>query len=92
MKNSYGIIVSLLQTEKGSNLLPFNKYLFRVDRNANKLDIKRAVEEIFKVKVADVNVLTVLGKKKRLRYKEGKTPDWKKAIVTLKQGEKIETA
>lgn len=92
MKNSYGIIVSLLQTEKGSNLLPLNKYLFRVDRDANKLDIKRAVEEIFKVKVTDVNVLTVLGKKKRLRYKEGKTPDWKKAIVTLKQGEKIETA
>ncbi len=92
MKNSYGIIVSLLQTEKGSNLLQFNKYLFRVDRNANKLEIKRAVEEIFKVKVADVNVLTVLGKKKRLKYKEGRTPDWKKAIVTLKAGEKIETA
>lgn len=92
MKNSYGIIEGLLHTEKGSNLLPLNKYIFRVSRNANKLEIKKAVEEIYKVKVASVNVLTVSGKKKRLRYKEGRTTDWKKAIVTLKQGEKIETA
>lgn len=92
MKNSYRIIESLLHTEKGSNLLPLNKYFFRVSRNANKLEIKKAVEEIYKVKVLGVNVVTVRGKKKRLRYKEGKTPDWKKAIITLKEGEKIETA
>ena len=92
MKNSYQIIVNMLQTEKGTNMLLQNKYLFEVDRESNKLQIKRAVEDIYKVKVKSVNVLTVKGKKKRVRFKEGKTSDWKKAIVTLKEGEKIEIA
>lgn len=90
MKNPYEVIVSLLHTEKGSELLPLNKYLFRVVKDANKLEIKKAVEEIYKVKVKSVNTLTIRGKKRRLRFKEGTTPDWKKAIVTLKEGEKIE--
>lgn len=90
MKNPYEVIVSLLRTEKGLQLMPFNKYLFRVARNANKLQIKKAAEEIYKVKVKSVNVLTVKGKKRRLRFKEGTTANWKKAVVTLKEGEKIE--
>jgi large subunit ribosomal protein L23 len=82
--------MSLLRTEKGTNLLPFNKYLFWVDRGANKIDIKSAVEEVYKVKVEKVNTMTVKGKKKRVRFAEGKTPDWKKAVVTLKAGDKID--
>ena len=90
MKDPHSVIISPLRTEKGTNLLPFNKYLFWVDKKANKIEIKNAVAEIYKVKVVKVNTVTVRGKKKRVRYVEGKTPDWKKAVVTLKQGEKIE--
>ena len=90
MKDSYSAIISPLRTEKGTNLLPFNKYLFYVTKSANKIEIRQAIEEIYKVKVEKVNTITVRGKKKRVRFVEGKTPDWKKAIVTLKQGEKID--
>ena len=92
MKNPYSVIVSPLRTEKGTNLLPFNKYLFCVDRNANKIEIRNAVQELYKVKVVGVNTTTVKGKKKRVRFAEGKTADWKKAVVTLKQGDKIDLA
>ena len=84
--------MSLLRTEKGSNLLPLNKYLFWVDKKANKIDIRSAVEELYKVKVKRVNTMIARGKKKRVRFIEGKTPDWKKAVVTLKQGDKIDIA
>jgi len=90
MKDSYSVIVSPLRTEKGTHLLPYNKYLFFVNKRANKIEIKHAVEEIYKVKVTSVNTVTMKGKKKRVRFHEGKTPDWKKAIVTLRQGEKID--
>jgi large subunit ribosomal protein L23 len=90
MKNPYTVIISLLRTEKGTGILPLNKYLFKVARDANKFEVKKAVEEIYKVKVEGVNTLVIKGKKRRLRYKEGKTSDWKKAIVTLKEGEKID--
>ena len=90
MKDAYSVVLSPLRTEKGSNLLPFNKYIFWVDRDANKIEIKNAVQEIYKVKVEKVNTVTARGKKRRVRYVEGKTPDWNKAIVTLKQGEKID--
>lgn len=66
------------------------KYCFDVDRHANKHEIRRAVESAFKVKVRSVNVLSARGKLKRVRWQVGKTPDWKKAIVTLKKGDKIE--
>ncbi|MFH1856822.1 MAG: 50S ribosomal protein L23 [Candidatus Omnitrophota bacterium] len=92
MRNSYEVIENLLRTEKGANLLPLNKYLFKVAKDANKIEIKKAVEDIYKVEVKSVNVIMVRGKKKRLRFKEGKTSDWKKAIVTLKEGKKIEMA
>jgi len=90
MRDPHSIIVSQLRTEKGTNLLPFNKYLFCVDRRANKIEIRRAVEELYKVKVDDVNTLILRGKKKRVRFQEGQTPDWKKAVVTLTAGEKID--
>ena len=91
MKSSYEIVKSLLRTEKETELLlPLNKYVFWVDMNANKIEIKKAVEDIYKVKVDNVNTLMKRGKKRRLRYQEGKTPDRKKAIVTLKEGQKID--
>lgn len=90
MKDPYIIIKSLLRTEKGTELGMFNKYLFWVDRNANKIEIKTAIEDIYKVRVTGVNTQTVRGKVKRVRYQEGHTADWKKAVVTLKAGEKID--
>jgi large subunit ribosomal protein L23 len=92
MMEKYKIIKSLLQTEKSSGLLPENKYLFWVDKKANKIDVKKAVESIYNVTVTSVNTQMARGKTKRVRFAEGKTPDRKKAIVRLKQGDKIEVA
>ena len=80
----------MLRTEKGSMMMPLNKYLFWVGTAANKIEVRLAVEEIYKVKVAAVNTSMVRGKMKRVRYKAGKQSDWKKAIVTLKEGSKID--
>ncbi|MDD5438905.1 MAG: 50S ribosomal protein L23 [Candidatus Omnitrophica bacterium] len=88
--NPHDIIVSIIRTEKGASMMPQRKYLFWVRKNANKIDIKQAVQFIYKVKVHDVNTVTMRGKNKRVRFEAGKTPDWKKAIVTLKENEKIE--
>lgn len=90
MKDAYDIVKSMLRTEKGSKILPLNKYLFWVDTNANKIEIKKAIEDIYKVKVASVNTLVMRGKLRRVRYALGKTSDWKKAVVTLEEGSKIE--
>jgi len=91
MKDNYSIIQEPLITEKGSNLsAKQNKYFFRVHPKANKNEIKEAVEKIFNVKVSAVNTLHVLGKIKRVRYRPGRTASWKKAIVTLAQGQKID--
>ncbi|MCL6518619.1 MAG: 50S ribosomal protein L23 [Armatimonadetes bacterium] len=91
MKDPYQIIERPIVTEKSIAGTDQRKYTFRVNRRANKIEIARAIEQIFNVKVQDVNTINVKGKKKRLgRYPEGKTPDWKKAIVTLKPGQKIE--
>ena len=83
---------AMLRTEKGSQQLAENKYYFKVARDANKIEIKKAVEDLYKVKVAAVNVMNVRGKKKRVRLHEGITPSWKKAIVTLKPESKIEVS
>jgi large subunit ribosomal protein L23 len=78
-------------SEKGTILTERqNKYVFEVAPDANKIEIKRAVEEVFKVTVTKVNTMRMPGKKKRVRYQLGYTPEWKKAIVTLKQGDRIE--
>lgn len=91
MKDAYQIIEQPLVTEKSIAGVEYSKYTFRVSRAANKIEIAKAIEEIFNVKVDNVNTMTVKGKKKRVgRHPEGKTPDWKKAIVTLKPGNKIE--
>ena len=90
MKNPRDILRRPVVTEKSTSLLQDNKYTFVVDPRANKTEIKQAVESIFKVKVEKVNTLRVKGKMKRVRNIAGKTPDIKKAIVTLRQGDKIE--
>ena len=87
---SYDVVKTLLRTEKGTTLEPDRKYLFQVSSRATKIDIKKAVEEIYNVKVQNVNTAIVSGKKKRVRHQLGYTSDWKKAIVTLKEGSKIE--
>lgn len=87
------VIRKVLLTEK-SNLdrEAANKYHFEVDRRANKVEIGQAVEKLFKVKVTEVRVIHVLGKKKRMGRVMGKKSDWKKAIVTLAEGSRIEVA
>ena len=89
---SYEIIKNLLRTEKGVSLEKGRKYVFRVASAATKPDVKKAVEEIYKVKVASVNVVNVSGKRKRVRTQYGYTADWKKVVVTLKENNKIEVA
>lgn len=93
MSNMHNILLKPLFTEKGINLKEKeNKVVLQVKYDANKSEIKKAVENIFKVKVTDVNTLRVSGKKKRLGRFTGKRPDWKKAVVTLKKGEKLDLA
>jgi large subunit ribosomal protein L23 len=77
-------------TEKTTKLMEQNKYCFVVDPRANKTQIKQAIEELFKVKVKDVNTFNLLGKIKRMGRYEGRRPSWKRAIVTLEKGNRIE--
>jgi len=84
MKTAHDIIVKPIITEKSMDMAQNKRYVFRVMKEATKPEIKYAVEEVFKVKVKAVNTINVLGKKKRLgSRKQGTTPAWKKAIVTL---------
>lgn len=84
------IIIAPMITEKSGNQLELNNsYTFKVSMNANKVEIKKAIERIFSVRVLSVNTITMLGKPKKLGKYEGKRSDWKKAIVTLKPGDKI---
>jgi large subunit ribosomal protein L23 len=91
MESYFDIIKNLLRTEKGTQQEPFGKYLFEVSGRANKIQIKKAVEDIYKVKVRSVNSVNVKGKLRRVRQELGKTAAWKKAVVTLEEGQKIET-
>jgi large subunit ribosomal protein L23 len=93
MKSSYVIIERPVVTERALVLQESDnnpQYVFRVSRDANKIQIRRAVEEIYNVKVKDVNTIKVKGKVKRQGRFEGKQSDWKKAFVTLQKGQKIE--
>ena len=91
MKSIYAIVKRPLFTEKGALLKEGeNKILVEVNTDANKIDIKKAVEEIFKVKVDKVATINTTGKWKRQGKSIGKRPDRKKAIITLKKGEKLE--
>ncbi|MFO7310864.1 MAG: 50S ribosomal protein L23 [Bacillota bacterium] len=83
------VIKRPLVTEKATELMQQGKYVFEVDRSANKTQIKRAVEAIFNVKVVKVNTIRMRGKLRRQGRWIGRTPDRKKAIVTLQEGQRI---
>ncbi|MCF6097664.1 50S ribosomal protein L23 [Thermovorax subterraneus] len=87
-KDPHDIIIRPWITEKSMAMKELRKYTFVVHPDANKTEIKNAVEAIFGVKVEKVNTMNVRGKKKRVGIHEGKRPDWKKAIVTLKKDSK----
>ena len=86
----YEVLRQPLITEKNTNLQVLNKYAFAIADKATKPQVKQAVEKSFKVKVTGVNVLTVPGKTRRVGRQLTQTRSWKKAIVTLKPGDKIE--
>jgi large subunit ribosomal protein L23 len=91
MKELYNIVKRPLITEKSNRQKESeNQYVFEVDRRANKIEIKRAVEHLFRVQVDRVNVTRVHGKVKRLGRTLGKRPDWKKAVVLLRKGNRID--
>ena len=91
MTDYFWVIKRPIITEKSTVLSDEqNKYIFEVDKRANKPLVKKAIETIFNVKVESVNIINVKGKKKRLGRFEGRKPNWKKAIVTLRKGDKIE--
>ncbi len=83
MRNPHDIVIKPIITEESMDDMAYGKYTFKVDRRANKSEIKRAVENIFDVKVEKVNTMNMLGKEKRMGVNVGKRPSWKKAIVTL---------
>jgi large subunit ribosomal protein L23 len=89
--NSFEIIKTVRLTEKGTRQSEnYNQYTVVADCRANKTQIRQAVQELFKVKVTKVNTLNVRGKDRRQRTAQaGKTSNWKKAIITLKEGDKI---
>jgi len=84
------VLIRPAVTEKSTALAEKGKYVFLVNENANIKMVKQAVEELFSVKVKSVNTGKVFGKRKRVRYQFNKTPDHKKAIVTLYPGYKID--
>src|SRR5579862_6949895 len=92
MKDPYTVVKTVRVTEKNTaQIEKANQYQIVVDKHANKVDVKRAVEQLFKVKVLHVNTMNVRGKARRERTMQyGRTPSWKKAVVTLKEGDKIE--
>lgn len=88
MKTAHDIIIKPIITENSMEALGLKKYTFKVNKSANKFEIAKAVEELFGVKVAKVNTISVKGHYKRQGRHEGYTSDWKKAIVTLTEGSK----
>lgn len=90
MKDAREIIIRPIITEHSYDMIEKNKYTFEVARDANKVEIAKAVEEIFDVHVKKVNTLNVKPKRKRMRYVAGLTRHWKKAMVTIADGQTIE--
>lgn len=85
------LLIAPVITEKGTVLQEKeNQYLFRVAPGANKIQVREAIEKIFKVHVTGIRTITVHGKMRRMGRSQGRKPSWKKAIVTLKEGETIE--
>ncbi|MDP2181211.1 MAG: 50S ribosomal protein L23 [Actinomycetota bacterium] len=90
MSDPRDIIIRPVVSEKSYELIGDNRYTFEVDKRASKPQIADAITEIFGVTVTSVNTMNVNGKPRRLRYNKGLTRSWKKAIITLKAGDKIE--
>ena len=90
MATAYDIIIRPIITERAMSGAADKKYVFEVAKDANKVEIRQAIEAIFNVKVVKVNTLNVKPKPKRVRYQVGQTRTWKKAMVTLKEGDTIE--
>ena len=91
MKDTQRVIRRPMVTEKSTRQKEESRqYVFEVHRDANKIEIQSAVERLFKVKVLQVRTSNVLGKVKRLGRRYGKRPDWKKAIITLREGDRID--
>lgn len=88
--NPRDVLLRPLITEKTTNMMQDNKYTFIVPLTVNKVQVRQAVEQIFKVKVLAVNTIRVMGKTKRMGRTQGKRPDYKKAIVKLAPGQRIE--
>ena len=90
MKDAREIIIRPIITEHSYDMMEKGVYTFEVAKSANKIEVRKAVEEIFNVKVTKVNIINVKPKPKRVRYQIGKTRAWKKAMVTLAEGDTIE--
>ena len=90
MRTATEIVKGIRQTEKSTRLAKHDQYLVEVALDANKIEIRHAIEQLFAVKVVQVNTQRGHGKWRLLRYRWGRRPDWKKAFVTLAAGEKIE--
>ena len=90
MKEAYRVLKSPHITEKAEELSKINQYVFKVESSANKNSVKKAVKEVFKVDVVSVKMINVVGKKIRVGKTQGETKGYKKAIVRVKEGQKIE--
>ncbi|WP_294439433.1 50S ribosomal protein L23 [uncultured Slackia sp.] len=90
MKDPREVIIRPVITEHSYDMMEKNTYTFEVAKDSNKVEIRQAVEAIFNVKVVRVNTINVKSKPKRVRYQLGRTRTWKKAMVTLQQGDTIE--
>jgi len=88
--NSNDVIIKPVISEKSTSLMEQNKYVFRVSMRANKPMVRQAIKELFGKTAEKINIVRVRGKKRRVRYQTGKKSAWKKAVVTLQPGEKIE--
>lgn len=88
--NAYRVLVKPRITEKGSSLGVYNQYVFEVADQTNKIEVRKAIKKVYGVDPIKVNIINMLGKKVRYGRTEGRTKNWKKAIVTLAPGQKIE--
>ena len=88
MKSAYDVIIRPIVSEASMENMQDRKYTFQVAKGANKIEIKQAVEQLFKVEVENVTTMNVVGKYKRMGVHVGKSPDWKKAIVKLTETSK----
>jgi len=89
-KDAYRVLVKPINTEKSMDLAAFNQYIFEVAKDSNKVEIKKAIQFVYNVKPVKINTIKIKGKNVKYGKTKGRTKDWKKAIITLKQGEKIE--